>query len=156
MLEKFICIENVGVLKKGVQSAVPLKKLTLIYADNARGKSTLSSVMLACAGGDAQDIARRKTVGATTDQKVLLRFTPPGAAPYNAEFNGASWTGTQPNLHVFNQTFVERNVFASAGVLPEHREALLSLGVDDYCSSEYYKHYVLVERYVAAEPGATG
>ena len=25
--------------------------------------------------------------------------------------------------------------------------------LEDYCSSEYYKHYVLVERYIAAEPG---
>lgn len=24
--------------------------------------------------------------------------------------------------------------------------------LDDYCSSEYYKHYVLVERFVNAEP----
>lgn len=139
MLEKFICIDNVGVLKKGVQSAVPLKKLTLVYADNARGKSTLSSVMLACAGGDAQDISRRKTVGATTDQKVVLRFAPPGGTPFNAEFTGAGWTGTKPNLHVFNQAFVERNVFASAGVLPEHREALLSLALGDAAVAERAK-----------------
>jgi wobble nucleotide-excising tRNase len=139
MLEKFIRIDNVGVFKNGVQSVVPLKKLTLIYADNARGKSTLSSVMLACAGSEVSDLAERKTVGATTDQKVVLRFAPPGAAPFNSEFTAAGWTGAKPNLHVFNQTFVERNVFASAGVSPEQREALLSLALGQAAVAERAK-----------------
>jgi wobble nucleotide-excising tRNase len=136
MLEKFICIDNVGVFRKGVQTAVPLKKLALIYADNARGKSTLSSVLLACAGGDAKDLATRKTVGGTTEQKVVLRFTPEGAAPFNAEFTAGGWAGNRPNLHVFNQAFVERNVFASAGVLPEQREALLNLALGQAAVAE--------------------
>lgn len=129
MLERFICIDNVGVFKNGVQKVVPLKKLTLIYADNARGKSTLSSVMLACAGGDAKELQGRRTFGATTDQRVVLRFTPPGAVAFNAEFAATGWTGGKPNLHVFNQTFVERNVFAQGDVQPEQREALLNLAL---------------------------
>lgn len=136
MLEKFICIDNIGVFRKGVQAVVPLKKLVLIYADNARGKSTLSSVLLACAAGDAKDLATRKTVGTTTDQKVVLRFTPAGTAPFNAEFKAESWVGPKPNLHVFNQSFVERNVFASGGVLPEQREALLNLALGQAAVTE--------------------
>lgn len=136
MLEKFICVDNVGVFRKGVQTAFPLKKLVLIYADNARGKSTLSSVLLSCAGGDTKDLAARRTVGTTSDQKVVLRFTPAGAAPFNAEFKAEGWAGPRPNLHVFNQTFVERNVFASGGVLPEQREALLNLALGQAAVAE--------------------
>lgn len=131
MLGKIICIDNVGVMKKGVATAVDLQKVTLIYADNARGKSTLSSLLLASSAFNAQEMIQRKTVSATTAQKVVLRFTPTGAGAFNAEFDGAAWIGGQPNLHVFNQSFVERNVYASTGVLPEQREALLSLALGD-------------------------
>ncbi|WP_412023911.1 AAA family ATPase [Burkholderia cepacia] len=132
MLEKLVCIDNVGVFKKGTPKAIDLHKVTLIYADNARGKSTLSSLMLACAGSDVAEIVGRKTVGSTTPQKVVLRFNPPGGkGAFNSEFNGVAWLGERPNLHVFNQAFVERNVYTSTGVLPEQREALLSLALGD-------------------------
>lgn len=138
MLEKVICIDNVGVIKKGVPKSVDLQKVALIYADNARGKSTLSSLLLACSGANVQDVVSRKTVGAATAQKVVLRFNAPGGA-FNSEFDGVAWKGVKPNLHVFNQAFVERNVFASTGVLPEQREALLTLALGDAAVAERAK-----------------
>lgn len=138
MLEKVICIDNVGVLKKGLRKSVDLHKVALIYADNARGKSTFSSLLLACSGANVQDVISRKTVGATTAQKVVLRFKAPGGA-FNSEFDGVAWTGPKPNLHVFNHAFVERNVFASTGVLPEQREALLTLALGDAAVGERAK-----------------
>ena len=138
MLEKFICIDNVGVIKKGVPKSVDLQKVALIYADNARGKSTLSSLFLACSGANVQDVVSRKTVGAATAQKVVLRFNAPGGA-FNSEFDGVAWKGAKPNLHVFNQAFVERNVFASTGVSPEQREALLTLALGDAAVAERAK-----------------
>jgi wobble nucleotide-excising tRNase len=140
MLERVICIDNVGVFRSGVQKVSPLKKLTLVYADNARGKSTLSSVMLACANGDAKELQGRKTFGALTDQKVLMRFAPPGAPAFNAEFSGTGWSSTRPNLHVFNQTFVERNVYAQGAVLPEQRESLLNLALGQAAVAERAKY----------------
>ena len=140
MLERVICIDNVGVIKRGAPRSVDLQKVALIYADNARGKSTLSHLLLACSNADAHDVVNRKTVGATTSQKVVLRFNPPGGAgAFNSEFDGATWKGGNPNLHVFNQAFVERNVFASTGVLPEQREALLSLALGDAAVRERTK-----------------
>lgn len=138
MLEKVICIDNVGVIKQGAPKSVDFQKVALIYADNARGKSTLSSLLLACSGANVQDVVSRKTVGATTAQKVVLRFNPPGGA-FNSEFDGVAWKGAKPNLHVFNQAFVERNVFASTGVLPEQREALLTLALGDAAVAERAK-----------------
>ena len=140
MLERIICIDNVGVFKSGVQKVSPFKKLTLIYADNARGKSTLSSVMLACANGDARELQGRKTFGATTDQKVVMRFCPPATPAFNAEFSPAGWSGAKPNLHVFNQTFVEKNIYAQGDVLPEQRESLLNLALGQAAVAERAKY----------------
>src|SRR5690606_2655933 len=99
-------------------------------------KSTLSSMMLACADRDVQELRSRKTVGATTDQKVVMRFAPPGAVTFNVEFSSGGWVGPKPNLHVFNQEFVERNVFASGEVLPNQREALLDLALGEAAVAE--------------------
>jgi wobble nucleotide-excising tRNase len=140
VLEKVIAIDNVGIFKKGATKAVALDKIALIYADNARGKSTLSSLLLACAGADVKDVVGRKTVGTAGGQKVLLRFDPAdGSGAFNAEFDGATWRGARPNLHVFNQAFVDRNVFASSGVLPAHREALMTLALGDAAVAERQK-----------------
>lgn len=130
MLEKVIAINNIGVLQAATPNAMSLGKLTLVYADNARGKSTLSTLLRACSDGDADTIAKRKTFGATTPQKVLLRFQA-NSAGFNVEFDGAAWSATRPRLYVFNQEFVEKNVFTSNGVLPEQREALLDFALGD-------------------------
>lgn len=130
MLEKIISIDNIGVIKSGVPRPLALEKVTLVYADNARGKSTLAALLNACASANAPELVRRKTVGVQKDQKILLRFKAP-AGDFNAQFDGKVWAGQQPNLHVFNQDFVERNVYASAGVTPEQRASLLELAIGD-------------------------
>lgn len=128
MLEKIITIDNIGVIKKGVPKALDLEKMTLIYADNARGKSTLAALMASCATRDAVEMVKRKTVGATSDQKVIFRFKAP-QGDFNAQFDGKDWSGNVPNLHVFNQEFVERNVYAGAAVSAEQRASLLELAL---------------------------
>ncbi|MGR2682255.1 AAA family ATPase [Chromobacterium haemolyticum] len=141
MLEKVISIDNVGVIKNGVLRPITLEKVTLIYADNARGKSTLAALLNACASANVPELTKRKTIGTQNDQKVLLRFKAP-AGDFNAQFNGNVWAGQKPNLHVFNQEFVERNVYASSGVTPDQRASLLELALGDAAvtaQAEFYK-----------------
>ncbi len=137
MLEKIITIKNVGIFRNGTQAAITLKKLALIYADNARGKSTLSALLSACSTFDTQAVAQRQTIGVTNEQDVNLRFssaaTPPG---FNVTFNGRTWNGNRPNLHVFNQAFVDRNVYTSEGVRPAQRQAFLELALGDAAVGE--------------------
>lgn len=65
-------------------------------------KSTLSTLLSACSVGDAQALQARKTI------------------------DGTNWSSLADNLHVFNQEFVERNVYAGAAVTPEQRASLLA------------------------------
>jgi len=152
MLEKVIAIQNVGVLKAGTPAAVELAKVSLVYADNARGKSTLSSILGASGAGDAKALAQRRTFGSTAAQRVALRFagTPAG---FNAEFDGVSWTAVRPVVAVFNQDFVERNVYASEGVKPEQREALLefALGGAAVAERDAFEKHTAEQRDKAAE-----
>ncbi|MBR7986162.1 AAA family ATPase [Burkholderia cenocepacia] len=128
MLEKIIRVDNIGVFKAGVSSAVTLKKVTVIYADNGRGKSTLSALLRACGAADGQAVQARKTIGATGHQAAQLRFQSP-AGGSTISFDGNTWSAAAANLHVFNQEFVERNVYAGAVVTPDQRASLLELAL---------------------------
>lgn len=130
MLEKIISIDNIGVIKSGIPQALTLEKVTLVYADNARGKSTLAALLNACASANVPELVKRKTIGAESDQKIHLRFNAPNGG-FSSQFDGKAWVGQRPNLYVFNQDFVERNVYASTGVTAEQRASLLELALGD-------------------------
>lgn len=130
MLKRIIKIDNLGVFKKGVQAARELSKVTLLYADNARGKSTFASLCRAAAAGDTTSITSRKTLGSTDMPSINLRFETAGKG-FNAEFDGSKWSGQRPNIHVFNQEFVDRNVYTGLDVSPEQRASLLNLALGD-------------------------
>jgi hypothetical protein len=87
-------------------------------------------LLYACASANAPELTNRKTVGAQSDQKILLRFKAP-AGYFNAQFDGKTWAGQQPNSHSFNQDFVERNGYTSSGVTPDQRASLLDLSLGD-------------------------
>src|ERR1035438_7655623 len=49
MIRKILKLQNVGLLQDATQNgAVDLARVTAIYADNGRGKSTLAAVLRAC------------------------------------------------------------------------------------------------------------
>ena len=147
MLEKIIRVDNIGVFKAGVPEAVTLKKVTVVYADNARGKSTLSALLRACGSGDSQSIQARKTIGATGDQAVQLRFQGAGGGS-TISFDGNAWSAPAGNLHVFNQEFVERNVYAGAAVTPDQRASMLelALGADAVVQREEFQRQSETQR----------
>ncbi len=128
MLEKVIAIDNVGVFQKGVPKAITLEKATLIYAENARGKSTLASILRACAGGDVHSMTARASIGGAGKPKVQLRFAN-GAGGANVVFDGGTWQAIEPRLQVFDQGFVDQNVYAGSEVNSDHHLALLDFAL---------------------------
>lgn len=128
MLEKIIRVDGVGIFHNGSPAARDLAKLTLIYADNARGKSTLSAILRAAAAGDAAALTSRPTIGGTRPAAVHLRFKD-GTASRNIKFENGSWDSKAPHLHVFDNAFVENNVYAASEVSTGHHEALLDFAL---------------------------
>ncbi|WP_330215889.1 hypothetical protein [Pseudomonas sp. AM8] len=107
MLEKIISIDNVGVLKKAAQRPVELQKVSLIYADNARGKSTLSSVLLACSTFDAKDVSDDRA-------EVVRRLPSRSSGSRDAELRlAARYLGDLPISRVLPNTDPEVATFCS-------------------------------------------
>lgn len=74
MLSRIEKITGLGLLHNSSAASIGLTKVALIYADNARGKSTLSSLLRSVGSGDTTDLRHRKTIDGTEDTSALLRF----------------------------------------------------------------------------------
>jgi wobble nucleotide-excising tRNase len=120
MLKKVISIENVGKFRAcKARGDVEMRRLTLIYAENGRGKTTLCEVLRSLATGDASRLSGRTTLGGDVPPSVSIR-TEAG----NVEFRGGAWSRTCPDIEVFDGVFVHENVHAGEFVETEQRRGL--------------------------------
>jgi wobble nucleotide-excising tRNase len=120
MLEKIVQIKNVARFRDyNATGDVTLRKLTLIHADNGRGKTTLCAIFRSLARGEAPLIMERKTLGATGDATVHLRI---GGTSH--QFKTSAWNTPYPNILVFDPAFVSDNVYSGESVELGHKRNL--------------------------------
>lgn len=114
MIKKFIGIKNVGRFAEcGTHGDVELRRQTYLFAENARGKSTLCAILRSLQSGDAAIIEGRKRLGQTAAPEVTIRLE-----TRNATYRNGSWDAPHADLMVFDNAFVHENVFA--GDLVDH------------------------------------
>ncbi len=124
MIRRLQLLRNVGLFDSVAEGAtIALAPLTLIYAENGRGKSTLAAILRSLATGDPIPIAERRRLAAAHPPHVVLDCDG-GAA---AMFQNNAWTRTLPNMAVFDDVFVDRNVYSGLAVGAEHRQNLHEL-----------------------------
>lgn len=116
---KKIVIRNVGVLKAfNAGTAPPLSKLTLFYARNGRGKSTLTAVMRAAREGCSTTVMARRSLGNNAAEPEITLISDSG----NRVFKSGKWQHKRASIEVFDTTFIADNVFAGEMIdLPQDR-----------------------------------
>lgn len=120
MLQRVIAIKNVGRFKNCAAGGdVTFRRYTLIFAENARGKTTLCDILRSLATNTPDIIVGRATLGSTEPPEVQL-LTPGG----QLRFHNGAWSSPYPNIRVFDGTYVRENVFAGDVVDTEHRRNL--------------------------------
>ncbi|WP_031370512.1 AAA family ATPase [Lysobacter antibioticus] len=129
MLRKFVKISNVGLLRDGVPTTpASFDAVTLIYAENGRGKSTIANILRAVAQGDAQAVMGGKTIDSPDAPHVhLLCDVGGGNAP--VVLKDGEWSGVAPQIFVFDPTFVEDNVFSGQEIRADQRQSLLQFAL---------------------------
>jgi wobble nucleotide-excising tRNase len=66
MLNRLQLLRNIGQFNNVYTPAtLALRRLTLIYAENGRGKTTLAAILRSLASGEALPITERRRLGAT-------------------------------------------------------------------------------------------
>ena len=127
MIEKIIALRGVGLLHNPLTSgAVLLKKVTLIYGENGRGKSTFAGVCHCLAVGDASWLAAKKTI--CGEHEPLIEFR---VDRQNVKFSDGAWNNTCPRIYVFDSAFIEKNLYSGSRVDPQHRESLLEFALGE-------------------------
>lgn len=125
MIQSIEKIDRIGVLNGFEGSEHPLTRLSLIYAGNGRGKSTLSAVLAAAGSGDTDSLSERQSLGTTDPAHVRLQTLGGSKRVLN---NGA-WVGAPLRTRVFDTQFVDKNVHTGGEVSPSHRQGLLAIAI---------------------------
>ena len=129
MINRFKLLQNIGRFNSDAGGAShDLSKLTLIYADNAQGKTTLTAVLRSLAGGDPRPITERHRLGSQHPPKAVLSWE---NEPADVIFQSGAWSRTFENLKVFDDHFVDENVYSGLDVASSHRQNLHELILGD-------------------------
>ena len=125
MIKHFRLLKNIGIFDY-VETGrnIALGKLTLCYADNGRGKTTLASVLRSLADGNPGPITERKRLSSSHNPHIVIELDN-NSAPL--VFEDATWSGELASLVVFDDAFVEQNVHSGLTVSPQQRQQLHDL-----------------------------
>ena len=124
MIKNFQLLRNIGQFDSTDDGKnFDLGRLTLIYADNGRGKTTLAAVMRSLATGNPLPIEERKRLSASNNPHVCINLSDGSTAV----FKDATWSKQLKYLVVFDDIFVEENVYSGLRVSPQQRQNLHDL-----------------------------
>lgn len=123
MLLKVERLDGVGRFAKLKHKAPPFERLTLFFARNGYGKSTLCSVIRSASDNDHAAIRSRSRLGDDKHPQIDLRWRTHGAVT----FSNGSWNRCPSGVYVFDGDYVKRNMHTGDSVTIENRRRLLSL-----------------------------
>ncbi len=124
MIERIQLLRNIGQFDSvDAGSQIPLRALSLIYAENGRGKTTLAAVLRSLQSGNPVPVTERHRLAASNPPHAILKMT----AGSPAIFENGNWSRTLPEIVVFDDLFVAENVCSGVDVGAEHRQNLHEL-----------------------------
>jgi len=123
-LERISLLRNIGQFESVSAGAqLPLTKLSLIYAENGRGKTTIASILRSLMTGDPTLIEERQRLGTPLTPHVVLNFSGSSIV-----FQNGAWSCSQlSSIAVFDDAFVAANVCSGISVETAHRQNLHEL-----------------------------
>src|SRR5687768_11416815 len=107
MLQRVTEIVGVGKFARCRAPGDPLRfaPLTVVWAENARGKTTLAAVLRSLSTANPAPLLARARLSAGGDPLVELRFD-----DKPVKFDGKAWSPGPCPMHVFDDAFVADNV----------------------------------------------
>jgi wobble nucleotide-excising tRNase len=124
MVEYLQLLRNVGKFDSvNAGAQLPFSKLTLLFAENGRGKTTLAAILRSLSDGNPVHITERKRVTAQHSPHVVVGVA--GSAPH--VFQNGAWTATLPAIAIFDDAFVAQNVCSGIDIEVGHRQNLHEL-----------------------------
>lgn len=125
MIDRIRLLRNIGqfdAVNAGAQ--IPLARVTVMYSENGRGKTTLAAILRSLASGDPLPIAERRRLAALNPPHVVLECSD---GPSPAVFENGAWNRTLARLVVFDDVFIDESVHSGLAVHAQHRQKLHEL-----------------------------
>jgi len=142
MINQLQLIRNIGRFDSVNAAAnIALDRLTLIYAENGRGKTTLAAILRSLATGDAIPILERRRLAAQHPPHVVIGCA---GGPPVATFQNGTWNRNLGNMVVFDDVFIDQNVYSGLVVGGDQRQNLheLILGVQGVALNQQLQNLV--------------
>lgn len=147
MIERIQLLRNIGQFDSvAAGGQLALTPLTLVYAENGRGKTTLATILRSLATGNAALVEDRRRLGAAHPPHIVL--TVAGAA---VTYQNGAWAQPSPHIAVFDDAFVAENVCAGIEIEPSHRQNLheLILGAQGVAlNADVQRHVAAIEQHI--------
>lgn len=120
MIEKFISIKNIGRFRDcSPHGDVTFRRLTLLFAENGRGKTTLCAILRSLKTGQHEFISSRKTLGSNGPASVQMRLD-----GNIVSFLNSAWNSTYSDIVIFDSVFIHDNVYAGDYIDHDHKKNL--------------------------------
>lgn len=117
MIERIIRIRNLGrFVNCQAHGDVSLRKLTLVYGENGRGKTTLCALLRSLKTGYTPPLQARQTLGQANQPVAEILVN--GQV---RQLQNNTWTATLPELSIFDSEFVHQNIYSGDYIERDHR-----------------------------------
>jgi len=147
MIERIQLIKNVGQfdnVSPGQQ--IRFTKMTLIYAENGRGKTTLANIFRSLGANEPEMITERKRLrsGGFPHAKDDPHIEVQANDAQSFVFQSGAWQTHLPEIAIFDDHFVDENVCSGTAFETGHKQKLheLILGAQGIELNEALKRYV--------------
>ena len=142
MLNRLQLFRNVGLFDSVSAGAnIPLARVTVGYAENGRGKTTLAAIIRSLATGDPIHINERHRLGAPDHPHIVIDCT---GGPPHAMFQNGAWNRQCTDITIFDDVFVDQNICSGLTIESEHRQKLheLILGAQGVALNQAVQRHV--------------
>jgi wobble nucleotide-excising tRNase len=126
MLLKIDSVEEVGRFVVLRHKAPHFHRLSLIFARNGYGKSTVCAVLRSATDQNPDHISARRRLGAVNPSKIQLTWK-----SGHFGFSSGSWTACPGKIYVFDQDFVLQNLHIGDSVTTQNKRSLLPVVLGD-------------------------
>lgn len=124
MVSHIVLLSNVGQFENVAPGPqLPLSRMSIIYAENGRGKTTMASILRSLSNGDPRLIADRHRVGAAAPPQIVVESAP----GLQHTFQNGAWSAPLQELIVFDDAFVAENICSGIEIESGHRQNLHEL-----------------------------
>ena len=123
MIDRIDLLRNIGQFDSDAPPpCVKFTPFTLIYAENARGKTTLAAILRSLKTGNTNLVNERHRLGAKAPPHIVISHS-----SGNSVFENDDWSNIIPEIVIFDESFIEENICSGRNLDRSHRKNLHEL-----------------------------